>query len=63
MLQIRRLSIGLLLRGLEGTCVRCMVRRITGFDVQLAGKGSSQVGECRRIFVRGVPQGLDPNFR
>ena len=63
MLQIRRLSIGLLLQGLEGTCVRCMVLRITGFDVQLAGKGSSQVGECRRIFVRGAPQDPGHNLR
>ncbi len=63
MLQIRRLSIGLLLRGLEGTCVRCMVRRITGVDVQLAGKEPSQVGECRRIFVREDPQGRRQNFR
>ena len=30
-----------------------MVRRITGFDVQLAGKGPRQARECRRIFVRG----------
>ncbi len=29
-----------------------MVRRITGFGAQLAGKGSSQAGECRRIFAR-----------
>jgi len=30
-----------------------MMRRITGIDVQLAGKGPRQAGECRRIFVLG----------
>jgi len=43
-----------------------MLRRIAGFDVQLAGKEPSQVGECRRIFVREhlrVPTGISDRPR